>query len=113
MDAGINDALSDAGTARVDTRVRASGAVDMELEGERGLNLENELAAADGLGAAFDLVPSMLALRATKMFTEGDGKPSRSDEPALAAKPTLRLIKLAKEAVSELFEHHRDAVRES
>ena len=113
MDAGMNDALSDAGTARVDTRVRESGAVDMELEGERGLNLENELAAADGLGAAFDLVPSMLALRATKMFTEGDGKPSRSDEPALAAQPTLRLTKLAKEAVSELFEHHRDGVQES
>ena len=35
MDAGMNDALSDAGTARVDTRVRESGAVDMELEGER------------------------------------------------------------------------------
>ena len=109
----MNDALSDAGTARVDTRVRESGAVDMELEGERGLNLENELAAADGLGAAFDLVPSMLALRATKMFTEGDGKPSRSDEPVLAAQPTLRLTKLAKEAVSELFEHHRDGVQES
>ena len=113
MDIGVNDARSDAGTARVDARVRESGAVDMELEGERGLNLENELAAVDGLGAAFDLVPSMLALRATKMFTEGDGKPSRSDEPALAAQPTLRLTKLAKEAVSELFEHHRDGVQES
>ena len=110
MDVGANDALSDAGTARVDARVREYGAVNMELEGERGINLENELAAADGLGAAFDLVPSMLALRATKMFTEGDGKPSRSNEPALATKPTLRLTKLAKEAVAELFRHHRDAV---
>ena len=113
MNVAPQDTASVAGTERVDINMREHGATDMEMEGERGRNLENELAAADGLGAAFDLQPAMLAVRATKMFTEGDGKPRRSREPALATTPTLWLVKLAKEAVSELFQHHRDAVRES
>ena len=77
MNSAQDDSRSVTGTARVDTREREYGALDMEIEGERGLNLENELSAADGLGEAFDLTPSMLALRATKMFTEGGGKPRR------------------------------------
>ena len=36
-------------------------------------NLENELVAADGLGEVMELAPAMLTVRATKMFTEGDG----------------------------------------
>ena len=104
----MEDAASVAGTERVAIRMREHDAVDMEIDGERGVNLENELAAADGLGEAFDLTPSMMASRATCMFTEGNGKPRGSEEPAIATKPTLWLVKLAKEAVSELFVHHRD-----
>ena len=48
---------------------------DMEIEGERGLNLENDLMTSDGFGEAMELVPSQLASRATKMFTEGNGAP--------------------------------------
>ena len=109
----MEDAASVAGTERVDIRMREDDAVDMEIDGERGVNLENELAAADGLGEALDLKPSMLASRETRMFTEGIGKPRRSEEPAIATKPTLWLVKLAKEAVSELFVHHRDEVQQS
>ena len=109
----MEDAASVAGTERVDIRMREYDAVDMEIDGERGVNLENELAAADGLGEAFDLTPSMMASRATCMFTEGNGKPRGSEEPAIATKPTLWLVKLAKEAVSELFVHHRDEVQQS
>ena len=109
----MEDAASVAGTERVAIRMREHDAVDMEIDGERGVNLENELAAADGLGEAFDLTPSMMASRATCMFTEGNGKPRGSEEPAIATKPTLWLVKLAKEAVSELFVHHRDEVQQS
>ena len=79
MNAVQDDARSVTGTVRVDTRKREFGALDMEIEGERGLNLENELSAADGLGEAFDLTPSMLALRATKMFTERCARNSFSE----------------------------------
>ena len=61
--------------------------------------MENEFIAADGLIPAQELEPAMLQLRATKMFTEGDGAPQVSGEPALVAEPTLRLLKLAKESV--------------
>ena len=32
--------------------------------------IENDLVAADGLGELMELMPAMLAVRATKMFTE-------------------------------------------
>ena len=75
----MDDVASVVGTERADINMREYDAVDMEIEGVRGRNLDNELAATDGLGEAFDLAPSMLASRATKMFTEGDGQPRMSD----------------------------------
>ena len=53
------------------------------------------------------LLPSMLVVRATKMFTGGIGAPRRSQEPDLATSPTPWLIKLAKEAVWQLFDLHQ------
>ena len=92
---------------------RAADATAMEFEIEEGGNLENELVAADDLGEVMDIAPSQLTLRATKMFTEGSGAPHMSKEPCLASDPTLWLIKLAKEAVSELFAHRYEEVQSS
>ena len=47
------------------------------------------------------------------MFAEGDGKPRQSGEDKLAAAPTPWLLKLAKEAVAELFKLRRDEVQQS
>ena len=107
-----DDASSVVGS-RVTTGQHMTGAFDTELEGESGLNLEKDLMAADGLGEAMGLLPSMLAGRATKMFTGGNGAPRRSQEPELATSPTPWLIKLAKEAVHELFDLQRDEVQRS
>tara|TARA_B100000795_G_scaffold140593_1_gene105242 strand:+ start:1048 stop:1641 length:594 start_codon:yes stop_codon:yes gene_type:complete len=59
------------------------------------------------------LQPSVVNARATQMFTGGDGAPRRSGEGAVATAPTFWVIKLAKEAVFELFLHHRDEVQRS
>ena len=109
----MQDDASDAGTVRAGTHTRENEAVDMEIEAELDRNLENDLAAADGFGEAMDLVPSQLSSRATKMFTEGIGAPRRSGEHKIAKKPTLWLVKLAREVVAELFAHHRERVQES
>ena len=101
----MDDVASVVGTERADINMREYDAVDMEIEGERGRNLVNELAATDRLSEALDLAPSMLASRATKMFTEGDGQARMSEERALAMVPTLYLLNLAREAVAELFSH--------
>ena len=85
----------------------------MELDGEEGGNLENDLAACDDLGEVMDIQPSMVTLRATKMFTEGNGAPCMSKEPPLTSSATLWLVKLAKEAVFELFEHRRGGLEGS
>ena len=85
----------------------------MELEDDPGLTIANDLMMADGFGEAMDLNPSMLASRATKMFMEGAGAPRQSHEPALATTPTLWLVKLARQAVSDLFGQHRAEVQES
>ena len=68
---------------------------------------------ADESGEAMTLQPSVINAKATQMFTGGDGAPRRSGEGAVATAPTLWLIKLAKEAVFELFLHHRDEVQRS
>ena len=45
--------------------------------------------AAEDLGELMDITPSQVTLRATKMFTEGDGAPCTSLEPAITlALPT-------------------------
>lgn len=106
----------DTGTVCDDrVRPRREGAEEdnMEIEGEEGGNLENDLVAAEDLGEVMDITPSQVTLRATKMFTEGGGAPRMSKEPALAHDPNLWLVKLSKEAVSELFEHRYDEVQSS
>jgi hypothetical protein len=106
----------DTGTVCDDrVRPRREGAEEdnMEIEGEEGGNLENDLVAAEDLGEVMDITPSQVTLRATKMFTEGGGAPRMSKEPALAHDPNLWLVKLSKEAISELFEHRYDEVQSS
>ena len=98
---------------RVRPRVHGSDGSAMDVDAEPPLNIENDLMTADGFGEAMDLVPSMLASRATIMFAEGDGKPRQSGADKLAAAPTPWLLKLAKEAVAELFKLRRDEVQQS
>ena len=104
----------DTGTV-CDDRVRPRREGDegdhLEIEGEEGGNLENDLVAAYDLGEVMDMTPSQLTLRATKMFVEGDGAPSMSKERKIATYATLWLVKLAKEAVDELFDHRYDEVQ--
>ena len=45
--------------------------MDIESDGNDGLNLESDLMMADALGEAMSLQPSILNARATKMFTGG------------------------------------------
>ena len=100
----------DTGTVCDDrVRPRREGAEDdnMEIEGEEGGNLENDLVAAEDLGELMDITPSQVTLRATKMFTEGDGAPCTSQEPAITTSATPWLINLAKEAVWQLFDLHQ------
>ena len=80
---------------------------NMEIEGQEGGNLENDLVAAEDLGELMDITPSQVTLRATKMFTEGDGAPCTSQEPAITTSATPWLINLAKEAVWQLFDLHQ------
>ena len=87
--------------------------MDIDAEGKATLNMENDLMMADVFGEAMSLQPSVVNARAMQMFTGGDGAPRRSDEGPIATDPTLWLIKLAKEAVSELFAHHRNEVQRS
>ena len=75
---------------RVRPRREGAEGPDVEIEGEEGGNLENNLAAADDLGEVMNITPSQITLRATKMFMEGGGAPRTSKEPALANDPTYR-----------------------
>ena len=100
----------DTGTVCDDrVRHRREGAEgdNMGIEGQEGGNLENDLVAAEDLGELMDITPSQVTLRATKMFTEGDGAPCTSQEPAITTSATPWLINLAKEAVWQLFDLHR------
>ena len=99
----MNDDGSSVITQRVCSRTKEHGAMDIESDGNDGLNLESDLMMADAIGEAMSLQPSILNARATKIFTGGDGAPRRSQEGAIMTVPTLWLIKLAKESVSELF----------
>jgi hypothetical protein len=48
-----------------------------------------------------------------RMFTGGNGAPASSAMQKIAAEPTLQLIKLAKQATSDLFQSQRDEVQRS
>ena len=74
-------------------------------------NLLNELVAIPGQVTPSELVPAMLNERTTVMFTEGDGKPRTSGKDILVKIPTLKLLKLARQAIFELFEQHAEAVQ--
>ena len=107
----MNDDGSSLITERVYPRTKEHDTMDIESEGNAALNMENDLMMADESGEAMTLQPSVINAKATQMFTGGDGAPRRSGEGAVATAPTLWLIKLAKEAVFELFLHHRDEVQ--
>ena len=101
-------------TARGHDHRRGHDAAVQEIEANPARNIENDLVTADAFAEGMDLVPSMLASRAALlMFTNGVGQPTRSKEPALAAVATRWLLKLAKDAVSELFELQREEVQRS
>ena len=109
----MNDDAGSVCTERVQSRKRPLEGEVMEMEGPSVLNIEKDLMTAEGFGEAMDLVPSMLAARATRMFTNGDGKPRTSGEDKIATVPTRWLLKLAKDATFELFTHHLDDVQQS
>ena len=100
-------------TARGHDHRRGHNAAAQEIEANPARNIKNDLVTADAFAEGMDLVPSMLASRAALMFTNGVGQPTRSKEPALAAVATRWLLKLAKDAVSELFELQREEVQRS
>ena len=109
----MDDNASQVGEGRVRPLYGMNEGVDMEIEDMDPRNLENELVAADGLDEVMELAPAMLTVRATKMFTEGEGAPRMSKERAFATEPTLWMAKLAKEAVWELFDHRAADVKAS
>ena len=100
-------------TARGQDHRRGHDAAAEDIEADPALNIEKDLMTADAFSEGMELVPSMLASRAALMFTNGVGQSTRSKEPALATVPTRWLLKLAKEAVSELFVLQRDEVQRS
>ena len=73
----------------------------------------NDLLAADGALEADELNPALLNQRASRRFTGGDGAPTQPTGERFVQEPTLRLIKLAKEAVYDLFQMHRHEVQRS
>ena len=93
--------------SRVRPQQGVTGAAEMEIEDESDRNLEQDLSATGGFREHIDLIPSMLTARATKMFIGGAGAARTSQEPAIATSATHWLIKLAKEAVWQLFDLHQ------
>ena len=100
-------------TQRVCTNEKDSDDVATELSSVAPLNLANEVIATYFFEDCMGLPSSIVAPRATKMFTEGDGAPRTSGDDAILKKPTRWLIKVAREVVAELFKHHRQRVQES
>ena len=104
------DEQLDAQTERVDDLSSMIDHREAALAAFEVRNLENEAAAFAGpesMEEAF-CPPGADALRkrAAQMFTNGAGEPTFTREPALAGHITMLLVKLAKEAVHELFEMH-------
>ena len=98
---------------RVSTGRYMNDEIPAEMEVEADRNLDQDLTAVEGFAETLGLLPSMLTARATKMFIGGAGAPRTSQEPAIATFPTPWLIKLARESVWELFDHHGDDVAQS
>ena len=89
----MDDDASQVGEGRVRPRTGMNQGVAMDIDEMEPRNMENDLVAADGLGELMELKPAMLAVRATKMFTEGDGgrcAPRVYPWPIPHACPTLR-----------------------
>ena len=79
----------------------------------RSQPLENDLLAADGALEADNLNPAPFNERPSRRFLGGDGALTPPIGERLVQEPTLRLVKLAKEAVHDLFQMHRDEVQVS
>ena len=75
----------------------------MDLASSAGVcqTQENEAVTSFDLDIKIGLSRSIMATRATKMFTEGNGAPRTSGLSKIATKVTLYMIKLAKEIVLE------------
>ena len=87
-------------TQRVHTNEKDSDDVATELSSVAPLNLANEVITTDSFEDGMSLLSSVVAARATKMFTEGDGAPRTSREGAIVKEPTLWLVKIAREVVA-------------
>ena len=88
----MDDDASQVGEGRVRPRTGMNQGVAMDIDEMEPRNMENDLVAADGLGELMELKPAMLAVRATKMFTEGDGAPrvSAPGRSRMRAPPSAR-----------------------
>ena len=88
----MDDDASQVGEGRTRPRTGMNQGVAMDIDEMEPRNMENDLVAADGLGELMELKPAMLAVRATKMFTEGDGAPrvSAPGRSRMRAPPSAR-----------------------
>ena len=107
----FNDDSSVACTERAGDRHLSIEEIDVLTDPTEGGNLLDELVASAGVVDPSELVPAMLNQRAAIMFTEGDGAPRASGKDPLVKDITLKLLKLARQAVLELFERHCQAVQ--
>jgi hypothetical protein len=109
-----SDGVSDAGTeVRVRDRMVVNDGTESFIGGQLPHNLVNEVFAADGALEADELNLALLNERAQRMFTGGDGAPAHPSGEPLVQQATLKLIKLAKEAVHDLFQLQRAEVQRS
>ena len=103
MDGFDDDVVSLAGTTRVhDRTVMQVGGASFFGDVDP-LNIEQDTMTPVGVSGAEELNLAMVNERASLKFTGGDGAPSPVSDERLVQCVTLLLIKLAREAVHDLF----------